>query len=315
VGCVAARSWAAEDEHAGKALIAITLDLEMSRNFPTWEETHWDYEKGNLNDETKRYTVEACKLVKEAGGVLHCFAVGQTLEQPNVDWLAEIARAGHPIGNHTYDHVNLLATKAEEIQFRFRRSPWLIAGRTAEQVIVENIRMTNAALKSRLGIEAAGFRTPGGIANGLADRADVRHWLRELGFSWISSKYPRHAMTEAGQPPSEEFVRQIVALQEQAQPFVYSDGLVEIPMSPVSDIGAFRTGRWKLDWFLKVTRRAVESVIERRGVFDFLGHPSCLYVMDPQMKTIEMIVNLVKKSQGRGVVVDLGTIAKRVETK
>ena len=43
-----------------KALIAVTLDLEMSRNFPTWEQTHWDYKKGNLNDETKKYTLEAC---------------------------------------------------------------------------------------------------------------------------------------------------------------------------------------------------------------------------------------------------------------
>src|SRR2546421_32019 len=31
---------------ADKAAIAITLDLEMARNFPTWETTHWDYEKG-----------------------------------------------------------------------------------------------------------------------------------------------------------------------------------------------------------------------------------------------------------------------------
>src|ERR1700752_5151712 len=60
-----------------KALVAITLDLEMSRNFPTWETTHWDYEKGNLNDETKRYTVEACRRIRAAGGVAHCFAVGR----------------------------------------------------------------------------------------------------------------------------------------------------------------------------------------------------------------------------------------------
>ena len=36
----------------------------MSSNFPAWEETHWNYEKGNLNDETKNYTVEACRRVK-----------------------------------------------------------------------------------------------------------------------------------------------------------------------------------------------------------------------------------------------------------
>src|SRR5215468_1117212 len=85
-----------------KALIAITLDLEMSRNFPTWETTHWDYEKGNLNAETKKYTAEVCRRLKAKGGVCHCFAVGRVFEQENVDWLRDIVRAGHPVGNHTY---------------------------------------------------------------------------------------------------------------------------------------------------------------------------------------------------------------------
>src|SRR5262245_5340785 len=84
-----------------RALIAITLDLEMSRNFPVWEQTHWDYEKGNLNDETKRYTVEACRRVRARGGVIHCFAVGRVFEQESVDWLQGIVKAGHPVGNHT----------------------------------------------------------------------------------------------------------------------------------------------------------------------------------------------------------------------
>src|SRR5437773_11562583 len=114
---------------AKKALIAITLDLEMSRNFPTWETKHWDYEKGNLNAETKKYAVEAAKRVKAAGGVLHFFAVGRVFEQENVDWLKQIVQTGHPVGNHTYDHVYVKATKPGDIQFRFRRAPWLIAGK------------------------------------------------------------------------------------------------------------------------------------------------------------------------------------------
>ena len=61
-----------------KALIAISLDLEMSRNFPTWETTHWDYEKGNLNDETKNYTTAACKRVKAAGPYDFCLIDGVT---------------------------------------------------------------------------------------------------------------------------------------------------------------------------------------------------------------------------------------------
>jgi len=72
-----------------RALVAITLDLEMSRNFPARTDTHWDFEKGNLNDETKRYTVEACRRVKAAGGVLHCFAVGRVFETSQRVWDAE----------------------------------------------------------------------------------------------------------------------------------------------------------------------------------------------------------------------------------
>src|SRR5436305_9628831 len=123
-----------------KARIAITLDLEMSRNFPTWETTHWDYEKGSLNRETIAYAVEAARRVKERGGRIHFFVVGRTLEQENVEWLKSLAADGHPLGNHTYDHVNVRATRPEDIQFRFQRSPWLIAGREPSEVIRENIR-------------------------------------------------------------------------------------------------------------------------------------------------------------------------------
>src|SRR5437870_12696536 len=170
-----------------KASIAITLDLEMSRNFPSWDDTHWDYEKGNLNEETKQYAVEACRRVKAHGGVLHCFAVGRVLEQENVDWLKQIVQAGHPVGNHTYDHVNVLATRPEDIQFRFLRAPWLIQGKTPRQVIEENIRLTSSALKTRVGIEPAGFRTPGGFLHGLAGRPDVQRMLLGLGCPWVSS--------------------------------------------------------------------------------------------------------------------------------
>jgi peptidoglycan/xylan/chitin deacetylase (PgdA/CDA1 family) len=300
-----------DDRNAGKALIAITLDLEMSRNFPTWDDTHWDYEKGNLNDDAKRYTAEACRRVKAAGGVVHCFAVGRVFEQADVDWLKQVALAGHPIGNHTYDHVNVTATKPEDIQFRFRRAPWLIDGRTPQEVIVENILLTSAALKTRVGVDAAGFRTPGGFANGLSDRPDVRRWLRDLGFGWVSSKYPAHPAPEPGREPTTEYLDAIVRAQELAQPFVYPDGLIEVPMSPVSDIVAFRTGRWRLDWFLRAIQRAVAWAVERRAVFDFLAHPSCLGVVDPQFRAIDLICELVRKSGGRAAIVSLDAIAAR----
>jgi hypothetical protein len=84
-------------------------------------------------------------------------------------------------------------------------------------------------------------------------------------------------------------------------------------MSPPSDIVAFRSGRWRLEWFLRAVRRCVEWKIEKRAVFDFLSHPSCLYVVDPEFKTIDLILDLVKKAGECAAVVDLGTIAKRAK--
>src|SRR5262245_60814952 len=98
-----------QPNRARKARIAITLDLEMSAQLPTRGMTEWNYQKGNLDEATKKYAVDAAKIAKERGGQIHFFCVGQVLEQPNVDWLKELAANGHPIGNHTYDHVNVKA--------------------------------------------------------------------------------------------------------------------------------------------------------------------------------------------------------------
>ena len=90
-----------------KALISITLDLEMSRHYPVWEQTHWDYEKGNLDTNTKKYSVAAARRVQQNGGLIHFFVVGRVFEQESVAWLNQIVQDGHSVGNHTYDHVNV----------------------------------------------------------------------------------------------------------------------------------------------------------------------------------------------------------------
>ena len=292
-----------------KALVAITLDLEMARNFPHWEDTHWDYEKGHLNAEAKRYAVEAARRVKAHGGVIHFFAVGQVFEQENVDWMKQLHQEGHPIGNHTYDHIFVLATKAQDIQYRFNRAPWLIEGKSPPQVIRENIALCTEAMRTRLGFMPAGFRTPGGFADGLNGRADVQQMLLDLGFPWVSCKYPAHPYGKTGESATKEVLHGIVAAQATSQPFRYPTGLLDIPMSPISDIGAFRNARWKLDDFLRALRLGIEWCIERRAVFDLLCHPSVLYPNDPEFKVVEMVCELVKKAGDRAMLVDLNTIA------
>ena len=62
-----------------RAQIAITLDLEMSAQYPRPGMTEWNFQKGNLDEPTKQYALEAGKLVKQRGGVLHYFCVGRVL--------------------------------------------------------------------------------------------------------------------------------------------------------------------------------------------------------------------------------------------
>jgi hypothetical protein len=296
-----------------KALVAITLDLEMSRNFPTWDQVHWDYHKGELDAATKRYATEAGRRVAARGGVIHYFAVGQVFEQGDVNWLKALAADGHPIGNHTYDHVNVLAKTPDELQYRFRRWPWLVRGRTPREVIVDQVRMTNEAIGERLGVAASGFRTPGGFSSGLGDRPDVQELLRDEGFDWVSSQYAGVPELAQGTKPSRSVFDAIVASQSASQPFQYPGGLVEVPMSPISDIHCFRTARWGLGDFLHAIERAVDWAIRNRAVFDFLAHPSCLLATDPHFEAIDLIVNTVEAAGDRAALVDLQAIARRVQ--
>lgn len=293
-----------------RAKVAITLDLEMSRNFPTWETTHWDYEKGNLNEEAKQYALGAAQRVAAAGGRIHFFVVGRVFEQANFDWLKELRDAGHPLGNHTYDHVNVTASRLEDVQFRFARAPWLVAGQSPGAVIQQNIRLCSEAMKTRLGIEQPnGFRTPGGFASGLKEHAAVRSELMSQGYKWISSLYPPHMNGQAGVKPTQAVIDDIISKQTLAQPFRYDDGLVELPMSPISDIGAFRTSRWQVDWFVEVTRQALQWCIDHQAAFDFLAHPSCLGVMDTEFKTIDMILKTVANAGAKAELVTLDQLA------
>jgi peptidoglycan/xylan/chitin deacetylase (PgdA/CDA1 family) len=295
------------------ALVAISLDLEMARNFPHWEDLHWDYEKGNLNEETKRYAVEAGRRIKAHGGRAHYFLVGRALEQENVEWLHELVREGHAIGNHTYDHVHLKAATPRDVQFRFQRAPWLIEEKSVAEILRENILLCTSAMKARLGISPAGFRTPGGFANGLRDTPHLQRMLREVGFDWVSATYPAHPNTRPGEAPTPAFLADFATVQLNAQPFVYDNGLIDVPMSPPSDVVAFRNGQWKLEAFLEAIRAGVDWAIQNRACYDFLAHPAVLAVKDPGFRAIELICELVHNSSNRAKIVTLGEFAKRAQ--
>jgi hypothetical protein len=75
VGAVTGLARNREEDLTNKALIAITLDLEMSRHYPKRGMMEWDFRKGELDDDTKKYSVEAGRIAKERGGKIHYFCV------------------------------------------------------------------------------------------------------------------------------------------------------------------------------------------------------------------------------------------------
>ena len=85
-------------------------------------------------------------------------------------------------------------------------------------------------------------------------------------------------------------------------------------MCPISDLIAFRTAHWKLEYFLKSLRQILEQAIEQRSVFIFLGHPSCLSVADPEFRTFDLFTEVVNGAGSRARLVDLGTIARGMKT-
>jgi len=315
MGAVTGLAKMREQNSKKEALISITYDLEMSRHYPKRDMMEWDFQKGNLDAPTKAYSLKAAEIASEKGGLIHYFCVGRVLEQKNIDWIKSIAKLGHPIGNHTYDHINVLATTPAALQFRFKRAPWLIRDKKISDVIYKNIETTSIAMRDRAGIEPDGFRTPGGFSNGLADRPDIQKMFLDLGFDWVSAKYPSHKRGVPKEEPTPDVYESIVAAQKQAQPFIYPSGLIEIPMSPISDVTAFRSTYWKLEYFLKAVRLAVEWAIETGGVYDFLCHPSCMVVEDPNFETVKLICDLVNDAGDKARIVGLSDIAKRTRER
>ena len=129
------------------------------------------------------------------------------------------------------------------------------------------------------------------------DVPEIQQLLIDQGYRWVSSLYPAHRAAITDEASWHDVRADIVAQQQASQPFVYPSGLIEIPMSPVSDVTAFRAHQWKLDQFLEAIQAAVGWTIEHLArVFDFLAHPSCLYVTDPEFRTIDLICDLVNRT-------------------
>ncbi len=109
----------------------------------------------------------------------------------------------------------------------------------------------------------------------------------------------------------EDAFYKVVEMQSQSQPFRYPTGLIEVPMSPVSDVMAMRIARWSKKSWLAALRKAITWTIDNGAVIDLLAHPSVLVVMDPKFEALEMVCDMVEEAGNDARLVDLEALASR----
>ena len=287
----------------------------MSRNFPTWDQTHWDYEKGNLDAATKHYAVEAARRVKARGGVDPLLRrSARRWSRRDVGWLQEIVAAG---ASRRQPHLRPRQRQGDAA----RRHPVPLPPRALADRGEDAARRSSPPTSAwPSGAEGADRHRAGRLPH--AGRVSTTAWpidrdlqadaLEARAITWVSSKYPAHPIDELAKGNrSPEVIDGIVAGPDAGPAVRLSRGPdrgADEPDQRCRPRSAPAAGRWPS--FLEAIRRPWPGR-STTGGFDFLGHPSCLYVADPEFQTIDLICDLVKKAGKKAALVDLGTIAER----
>ncbi|MBM3458462.1 MAG: hypothetical protein FJX77_08030, partial [Armatimonadetes bacterium] len=277
--------------------VSLTYDVEQCTNFPYWT-CVWDHEKGAIDNEARRYVEKLGGYALEAGVLFQWFALGKTFEDPDVAYLQDLSLGGHPIGNHTYRHVNVKAKQWDQVQVTYRLDPSLQRSHaTPLDAIREEVLATTRAMEARLGVAPAGFRTPGGFTNGLEDVPEVQDLLKEAGFQYVSShyKFPIELESYRGYPirnrPTWEQLEEATRWSvTNLQPYRYGNGLLEIPMMGVSDIWAFRVLDLEREEWFRLMELGVDIAAETGSLFSILMHPQVLASRDPHAVTARRVV-------------------------
>jgi peptidoglycan/xylan/chitin deacetylase (PgdA/CDA1 family) len=261
----------------------------MSTNFP-YRNSIWDHRKGAIDAETREYVAAQNEIANDHGVKLTYFLVASALEQEDIGYLRAAVQAGHEIGNHTYSHVNVTAKATQELRGVYGSRSWLVGQRDVRTVICDEIATASVLIREKLGVTPRGFRTPYGFSDGLENEGWFRQFLRANDFAFVSSRYFGWDLWDEQQ--SERGVDDVRLLTDlrSAQPYIYSDGLVEFPIATPSDCHVFRPWRWPLQRWLETVKRLIDLSYEHGFALDLCLHPSILAACDPGHLTITTVI-------------------------
>ncbi len=147
-----------------RPLAPISLDLDNKWSYLM---THGEPSWVNYPSYLHLLVPRVLDFLDERGLTITFFIVGKdAIEPANQDLLLEIARRGHRIGNHSFNH-----------------EPWLL--RYDEGAVIEELDRSEEAIEAATGVKPVGFRGPG---FSLSD--SVLHQLAARGYLYDASVFP-----------------------------------------------------------------------------------------------------------------------------
>lgn len=302
--------------------VQLSFDLEMVTNFPYWT-SFWNDRKGAIDGGTKRYVNQINKQCGKYGAKAHYFLVGSLFEDSDIDYLKQTVASGHSVGNHTYTHCNIKARKISDLSGIYASSPWRAVGLSGQAAVREEVRMTSEAIRTCLGVEPRGFRSPGGFANGLQDTADVQTMLQEEGFWWVSThyndgllanRYKASAIDPVDKVGRDTLIESFNRSERILQPYRYDSGLLELPLAGLTDVVAWRGYGTDLGDWLRMLTAGVDYAHEHGLVFNLTTHPAVLASIDPFCQTVGVILRRALEKEGGVWLPDLEEVALHLKS-
>ncbi len=236
-------------------------------------------------DSTRKGVALLARLHEELEAPCTFFVCGRTLLHA-LDAIEPLA--GSPlfdIQQHTYSHVVF-----RDVRYQVEDGPEAVIPETPHVALREELRLTSELIRTYLGRECIGLRTPFGYYRGLRERPDLLAIVEETGHRFVSS-WGRNEQNGNPTPWS-------------VQPFTYADegfqDLLEIPFQfwldgIWFDVNGYGEGRA----FRRALEGAVDHVADQDLVFATAFHEWC--AVEANEEGTGWIRGLIERARERGV--------------
>lgn len=278
-----------------RCVVALSYDLEMCAGYARDAVNH-----DRIIPAVQRYTLCLCDIAEKYGSQLHFFFVCNGLEEDDIDYLREIKHRGHVIDSHTYSHQDITRLTAAQLDDELSRS---------DRLLRERLEVTSTVLRGPFGYERGWESLP----------PENRRIILANGFRWLSGQCNVGVYGKDW----DYWVR----APERDFPYVYPEGLIEIPfqgwtdrmwfdLRPSIDQAILDEWRgayghrpvpegWRAPWtpdaalddWITLNLQTLDYAYEHRLLWVPVWHPYTHYLHDPHNRTLEALLDHAAQKQ------------------